>query len=214
MKKKEAIAIDMDGTILESKKAHITAYKKALKEGNYPKKTSQEIQKELGKPHKEVAKKLLPKQTTEEEMEIFEEKKTNYFEKEGMKNIKAKPYAKEILKKLKKNYKIILISNCSRKIINHALKEAKISQRIFDDIIDRTMVKKSKPSPEGIKKGEKKGRKKIKYMIGDTIYDIIAARRAGEKRIAIIGGWHTKEQLKKEQPTIILASIKQLKELL
>ena len=51
-------------------------------------------------------------------------------------------------------------------------------------------------------------------MIGDTIYDIIAARRAGVKSIAIIGGWHTKEQLKKEQPTIILASIKQLKELL
>ena len=67
-----------------------------------------------------------------------------------------------------------------------------------------------KPAPDQIIKTEKKLKIKASFMIGDTIYDIIAARKAKVKAIAVTSGLQSKEKLKKEKPYAILKSIKYL----
>ena len=50
--------------------------------------------------------------------------------------------------------------------------------------------------------------------VGDTIYDIRAAREAGLCPIGICTGYHTKERLEKEEPEFLLECLLDLKKLL
>lgn len=50
------------------------------------------------------------------------------------------------------------------------------------------------------------------YYIGDTIYDIQAAKKANVFSIAITAGYHLKERLQKENPDLIVESLKELAE--
>lgn len=46
--------------------------------------------------------------------------------------------------------------------------------------------------------------------IGDTIYDIQAAKKAGVYSVAITGGYHTKDRLLKENPDQVIESLAEL----
>ena len=73
---------------------------------------------------------------------------------------------------------------------------------------------KPKPAPDQIIKVEKKLKIKASFMVGDTIYDILAAKRAKVKAIAVTSGLQSKSTLKKAKPYAILKSIKYLPEYL
>jgi len=47
-------------------------------------------------------------------------------------------------------------------------------------------------------------------MVGDSIYDIQAARKAKVKGIAVLTGDHSRSMLKKQKPFMILNSVKGL----
>lgn len=50
--------------------------------------------------------------------------------------------------------------------------------------------------------------------VGDTIYDIRAAKKAGLHSVGVCTGYHTKERLEKEEPEFLLECLSDLKEIL
>ncbi len=79
----------------------------------------------------------------------------------------------------------------------------------FFDVISGGHIEK----PEGIegvcrKIGEEKGRS---LYIGDTVYDIRAARKAGVPSAGICTGYHSRKRLEAENPDIILSCLSDLK---
>jgi phosphoglycolate phosphatase-like HAD superfamily hydrolase len=48
------------------------------------------------------------------------------------------------------------------------------------------------------------------YMVGDSIYDIMAAHKAKIKAIAVLSGHYTREELEKENPFKIIKSLRGL----
>ncbi len=114
------------------------------------------------------------------------------------------------LNKIKKKFKIGLLTNCSHKEINGLLKGAKINKKIFNIIIGKDDVKKSKPYPNELFKAEKVMHANIKYHVGDSPYDIIAAKRAGVKAIAVLTGVNSRKVLNREKPYKIINSIADL----
>ena len=212
--KKKLLCTDMDGTILDSRELHHLSYKKALKGLGFPQVSTKTMQKHLGKPHDEVAKAFLPKTATKKDQEKLIKEKAKALKTIGKSHIKRIPYAEKTLKKLKKDYKIILLSNCSKDTIQHMLEGANIDKKIFFKILGRDSVKRSKPFPDGILKAQELANQKVDYMMGDTTYDILAGKKAKVKTIALAQGWHSKAKLKKEKPDIFLDHIKDLPELL
>ncbi|MCX6711601.1 MAG: HAD family hydrolase, partial [Candidatus Woesearchaeota archaeon] len=118
------------------------------------------------------------------------------------------------LKILKKEYKIALVTNCTHKELEPLLKNTKIDKKIFDVIIGHDDVKKTKPYPDEIFKAEKLLHLKADYHVGDSIYDIIAAKRARVKCISVLTGVSSKNRLKKYKPNYIIKNVSYLPKLL
>ena len=85
---------------------------------------------------------------------------------------------------------------------------------MFKILIGNDNVKHSKPYPDEILKAEKLEHHKPYFMVGDSIYDIIAGRKAKVKTIAVLTGHYSKNKLKKHHPDFILKSVNNLPSLL
>src|SRR3989344_1236841 len=114
------------------------------------------------------------------------------------------------LNKLKRNYHLAVITNCRSKEIPVLLKEAGINVKLFDILVGNDAVKHPKPAPDEIFKAEAAIHHKASYMVGDSIYDMIAGKRAGVKTIGVLTGHTSKAKLKKYKPLAILKSVAEL----
>ncbi|MEK6826684.1 MAG: HAD hydrolase-like protein, partial [Nanoarchaeota archaeon] len=72
----------------------------------------------------------------------------------------------------------------------------------------------SKPWPDEIMKAEKLMRHKARFMVGDSIYDVMAGKKAGVKTIAILSGRYSRKQLEMVNADYILERFNDLLKIL
>lgn len=207
---KQLICFDLDSTLINSDMAHVYAYNKALKDLNLPRKKPKEIYRHFGKPKEWVVDAITPKNTPLKIKQQVTKLHDRYLVKKFYKKVKKMPGVVEIIKKLKKNYKLAVLSNCNHNNIKYLLKGAGINPKFFNILIGNDDVEHPKPCPDEIFKAEKIAKEEASYMIGDSIYDVKAGRMAKVKTIAIVTGHNSINQLKKEKPYKIIKSIKEL----
>jgi HAD superfamily hydrolase (TIGR01549 family) len=211
--KNDLICFDLDQTLIETKRAHLEAFNLAFKKNNLLLVKLKRITPLLDGRHAgEVLRALLPK-LPEEKIRILRELHHDFIKKTA---IYAKPIknATKTLRILKKDYKIALITNCTHRELNPLLKHTKINKRLFDIIIGHDDVKRAKPYPDEIFKAEKLLHIEADYIVGDSVYDIIAAKRAKVKSIAVLTGVSDKTKLKRYKPDYIIKDISYLPMLL
>ena len=209
---KKIICTDLDGTILESRRAHATAFKLAFKKNNLPFRSSDEIVSLFGPPAETIIKRLYPKISKRKLEQTVKDKNNFVLKKTG---ILSKPIDGVVgaLKELRKHYKIALISNSRHDEIIVLLKAAKISPRLFYVILGYGETA-PKPSKAIVKNIEKIAKGRVEFFIGDTIYDIKTGKAAGVKTVAVLSGIHDIKQLGDEDPTLIIENISVLPEIL
>ncbi|MBS3159626.1 HAD-IA family hydrolase [Candidatus Woesearchaeota archaeon] len=210
---KSLLCFDLDNTLIDSSKTHILSYNAAFKKMNLPKKSAKEINSLLGMQKKEMIRILQP---NIKNIKKIADLHSYYLQKKYYKYTKTLPYVKSTLKKLKKNYFIAIASNISnKKNLICLLKNVKLTDNYFDVIVTANQVKHPKPNPEEIYLAEKIIKAKTKYVIGDSIYDILTARNAKTKSIIILECSNTPlKELKRLRPTYILKSFKGLRDIL
>jgi HAD superfamily hydrolase (TIGR01509 family) len=151
---------------------------------------------------------------TKEEMERA---KDIYIEMSGKLNneVRIFPGMRDVLSSLKeRGIKTAVISNGERVIIELHLKKMDIRQYI-DHIIAHEDSERIKPDPDQIHLClERLGVKPEEAVfVGDMVNDIKAARNANlSKVIAVTYGWHTREQLEKLKPDLMVDSAKEILE--
>ncbi|MBN1329253.1 MAG: HAD-IA family hydrolase [Candidatus Heimdallarchaeota archaeon] len=126
--------------------------------------------------------------------------------------------ARQVLREiLSEDYKVVLITNSSRSIINAAEKEIPEIKE-FDLVLTRDEMKSIKPSSIGFYKAmDILGLDPDEMIsIGDQASDIIASRKAGIRTIAMFDQEmeFTKPQIVNENPNFIIKDIIQLPKLL
>lgn len=126
------------------------------------------------------------------------------------KNIKLFPSIVDLLINLKKDYKIGILSSNSKEIINDTLKEYDI-ENLFEfvysesSLFGKHSVLKRMCSKHNIDPLE------VIY-VGDEDRDIIAAKKANLKTIAVTWGFNSKEKLSRENPDYLVDSPMQILE--
>jgi len=202
------VIFDLDGTLIDTKQEILEVFSQAFE--NLGKKLDiYKMEKNIGLPLEELLEALLGKYDERFEKEI---KRIYYSPRE--RKIRVFSGLNEIIKN--NNFKKAILTSKRRKTALTDLRYLGIDG-YFPIIIGADDVVKRKPCKEGIEKiielADCKNKKDV-FMVGDTEMDIMAAKNAGVKSIAVTWGFRDEDFLKKYGPDYIVHNPQELKRIL
>jgi|SRR3989344_2149342 len=209
LKKYKAILFDLDGTLIDSLPWHVRAFHEILEERNIRIKR-EKLQAYMGKPTQIIFKELKNKHIIKENLsKLREDRRYHYFSLVGKRELLF-PNTIQILKRLKKEYKIGLVTSSSNLIYKHST--PKELQDLFETTITIDNVKHGKPNSEPLIKAARQLKlnpKECAY-VGDAIFDMQAAKKSGMFAIGITTGYTNAQQLKNAGANKVIKNLKEL----
>ncbi len=193
----KAVIFDFDDTIVSTKHNHITSFIQAAKKYDLTLQ-KKDIKKNYGLPTIIILQNVFPKEPKSKLKKIGIEKDSIYRKIVRKKGIRTFSGVKTLLKYLKKNnIKTGIMSADKVKNIKLVLRKNEISD-YFQTIIGADIIESHKPEPDGLLKAAKKinADPRSCVFIGDSKYDMQAAKRAKMIPVGITTGFYTKNQLK------------------
>ncbi|MHA1675337.1 MAG: HAD family hydrolase [Promethearchaeota archaeon] len=201
--------LDIDGTLLDSTKAHLAAWRKALREYGVIK-TDVEIYSQFGKKTAQISRILIGQQADNSTVKEIAIRKTEILLQELTK-IKPYPQVPETLQRIyAQQGKIIFVSNNYNRIIE-AILQYQQWDKISIGFIGVDNVKNAKPDPEmihyALRELEKEPNECV--TVGDSSYDIQAGQAAGTKTVALCTK-HPSTFFEPLEPDLILGEFRDL----
>ena len=187
-----AVLIDVDGTLIDSNEAHARAWADVLRRHGWADITWQQIMPLIGM----GGDKLLPEITgidiESARGKALAEERTEHFSVSYAPTLRAFPRVREFFETLRdRGLKRVIATSAGEDELGELLERAGIA-----DLVSRETTSDdaegSKPDPDIIHAalGKAGVRASEAVMIGDTPYDVAAAKRAGVQVIAVrSGGW-------------------------
>lgn len=193
----KAVLCDMDGTLLDSNHFHAEAWQRTFAEFGFPV-TFEDMVKQIGKGGDQVIPSVVPKERCDELEQPMKDFRTRLFHREYMDRIVPFSDARRLLERMRQEGLRLAIASSSDKA---DLEAFLMLLRVHDLVEENTTsddAEKSKPEPgifqAALQKLEIEPSEAI--VLGDTPWDIVAARKAGIATVAVTcGGW-TGEELK------------------
>jgi HAD superfamily hydrolase (TIGR01509 family) len=208
--KVKAILFDLDGTILDSKEAYHEAMRAAFKEMGKEKfdpKLIREIPRKLeqGLPINDMIKGIDPQRFLNLYLKAYYR----------LTATKARPIpnVSATLKRLSKVAKLAITTMryVPKENVIEELKRFGLS-RYFQHVITAIDTSNPKPSPEAlIRCAREFGFETSECaVVGDSIVDVRAGKNAGARTVAVLSGIFSREELERENPDLILESVREL----
>ncbi|EOD42492.1 HAD superfamily hydrolase [Candidatus Nanobsidianus stetteri] len=205
----KGVAIDLDGTLVNSLKVYDEVHKKILEKYNIKLDGSLD---NFGMSPEEIIYDIVNRYNLSIPIDDLKKEFENMILNEYIEKIKFNPGAKQILNYFKdKKYKMAIFTSNTRRLTIEILKHLHIDN-LFDIIITSDDVKQTKPDPEGyikIIKGFSVLPNEI-LAIEDSIYGVIAAKRAGINVIGVASGVNKKRELISAGATMAFKNLKEL----
>jgi membrane protein len=207
---KRAILFDIDGTLVDSNDAHVEAWHRAFAEAGYQFSRA-EIHEQIGKGGDNLIPSLLPHLSPEAKDRI-DHAHGEIYRRDFLPRVEPLAGAKQILKNLaERGHTLVLASSASRNEVDHYV-DLLDADALLSGTTSKDDVGHSKPCPDIFETAlARTGRPADEALvIGDTPYDIIAARRAGMEAIAVLSGGFDEAELRSCGPAAIYASVAEL----
>jgi HAD superfamily hydrolase (TIGR01509 family) len=134
------------------------------------------------------------------------------FELESIASASVFPGTRESLDSLKaRGVRMAVLTNSGRKAAMEALTRAGLLD-CFEFVLTRDETETMKPRPEGLRKAASMLGLPADsvYYVGDSPYDIAAAKHAGIKVVSVATGNYTAERLREEGADHVISSITEL----
>jgi len=195
--KNKAIIFDFDDTIVSTKHNHITSFIQAAKKYDLTLK-KKDIKSNYGLPTIIILQNIFPNEPISKLKKNGKEKDSIYRKRVRKKGIRTFPGVRTLLQYLKKNNISTGIMSADKvRNIKLVLRENGIFE-YFQTIIGADIVESHKPDPDGLLKTANKINVEPKscVFVGDSKYDMLAAKRAKMTPIGITTGFYSKNQLK------------------
>jgi len=206
----KAIIFDVDGTLVDSNELHTTAWQRAFKAEGYSFEW-QAIREQIGKGGDNLVANLLgnPESKADEEEQSRLDKGHGEEYKKLIEQAQPFPAASELIRSLhERGVKIALASSGKQDEIDHYLAKLAV-EGCVDVITNSDDVMNSKPDPDIFVTALKKLSLLASdaLVVGDSPYDIIAARKAGIRCVAVLSGGFERKMLEREQPAAIVTDL-------
>jgi HAD superfamily hydrolase (TIGR01549 family) len=196
---RKAVIFDVDGTLVDSNELHVESWQRAFQ--HFGKSFErEELRKQIGKGSDQY----LPEFLSEEEIERFGKELDRYrsdlFKKEYLPRVKPFPKVRELFERLRRDDKrIVLASSAKEDEVEHHTKLLQI-EKLIDGSTTADDAERSKPAPDIFVAALEKLHgisPDAAITVGDTRFDIEAARKAGLDCIAFLCGGTEEEILRK-----------------
>jgi len=190
-----AVIFDFDGTIVDSCEAHIESFKRALSKFGLTVE-DREIYRGFGKPARQILLEILPQQARAHVDELVKEKRIQFIETSL--EVRVFDGVEETLRYLKqRGIATALATSADRPSVLRVLSRFGL-EGYFDVILSAEDVKAAKPSPDiFILAAERLAVETQECLVvGDSVFDVIAAREAGIKTVAIANNPFQIEEIK------------------
>lgn len=212
--KVKGIILDLDGTIVNSRKAYAEAARTAFKTMGRTitdRKVVTEIPKRMEQnlPIDDLLQGI-------NEARFLRAYLKAYYKATSTKT-EPIPSVSKALEKLSKTTTLVLMTrrHVPKKEVIEQLQRFGLAKH-FQKIITARGNMKPKPSPEGLLSCLKQlGIETCEcWVVGDSVVDIRAGKNAGVKTVAVLSGIFTREELEKEKPDLILKNVGKLADFL
>jgi len=208
--KLKAIIFDLDGTLVDSTQSHVLAWLEASRIFGLRNIKADDVMKLMGKTSHDIALSLIRLARSNEEMtEKMAKLKDRLFSEKYASSVKPIDCSHDLVLEFKKRkLKICVVSSNPRDIIRKMLNAANLIS-LVDVIVGQDEVKEGKPSPEPIILALKRLSIKSEnaIVIGDSIYDIIAARKANVKAIGVNEEENKRKEMIKYGASMVFSSL-------
>jgi HAD superfamily hydrolase (TIGR01509 family) len=187
----KGVILDVDGTLVDSNDAHIRSWLAALSQHGYDC-TYEEIRRLIGMGSDNLLPTAIGIEKDTPEGARLSDTWHEVFERDYLPNIKAFPRTRDLLLALKaRGLKLVVASSAQEDMLEKLLEIAGVTD-LLEESTSADDAENSKPDPDIVAASlEKIGlRSDEVLMLGDTPYDIQAARKLGIGTIGVrCGGW-------------------------
>lgn len=203
----KGIIFDLDGTLLNTVDDIKNSLNFVLEENNFPLRTEEEVKSSLGYGSLSLIKDSLPKDTTEDTINKIYNDYVSHYTKNNINFTKPYEDIMTLLKLLKANkYLLAITSNKMQEAVTELNQETFLG--LIDVAIGERKSLKLKPDPEMIVLALDElglSNEEVLY-VGDTEVDLLTAKNANLKSIAVTWGFRTKKELLKHSPDYVIDS--------
>jgi HAD superfamily hydrolase (TIGR01509 family) len=190
------ILFDIDGTLVDSNDFHVQAWREVLAEAGHDF-TDAMIHDQVGKGGDNLVPSLLPDLSEEEQEKIADAHGPRYREL-YIDQVRPFAAARSLLERAKREgFTVALATSANPEELNHYLELLDASE-LVDLTTDKGDVERTKPAPDIFAAAlEKAGAEPEEALvIGDTPYDVLAAKRAGIGAVGLLSGGFPEEDLR------------------
>ena len=194
---RQAILFDIDGTLVDSNDAHIDAWLEAFRSAGLDF-SREQIHEQIGKGGDNLLPSLVP-DLGEDEQARIDKLHGDIFKGRYLPHLEPFPGAVEILRHAAATgQRVVLASSASQEELDHHAERLR-AKPLLTATTSKDDVEHSKPCPDIFAKAlEKSGcvNPADAIVVGDTPYDIAAAKTLGVPAIGVRSGGFSDEQLK------------------
>jgi HAD superfamily hydrolase (TIGR01509 family) len=191
----KAVLLDIDGTLIDSNDAHARAWVEAAGEFGHVVEFG-EVRRLIGMGGDKVLPRLTGLEEESREGERLLERRGEIFRSTYLPELRAFPGARELVERMRADGKRLVVATSASETDLKALLEQVSLEWLLEDATNSDDAEESKPAPDIVEAAlEQSGEAAADVvMIGDTPYDVEAARRAGVRIIGVeCGGWSADE---------------------
>ena len=207
----KAVLFDLDGTLIDSIPFHKRSFQLLFKKfgKSLPEKA---IRNYIRWSTEEIFHRLKVEEKLGMNLESFlEVRREIYYDLIRGKKIVLKDRI-AFLKKIRKKYKIALVSNSSHFTVNYSFPKSAL--KLFDAVVSFSDVAKGKPAPDMLLLAAKRLQVKPSecLMVGDSVVDVLASKAAGMWPVCVSSKFSasSKKDLQKLKPLLVVPDFKEL----
>ncbi len=208
------VIFDLDGTLVESYAAHIESWIRAVASLGITV-TEKDVRPHMGRSSLDISRALLGGRCDSDTEGASRLKDEIYYQiiPEVLEPIDG---ALDTLAELKRRgYLISVASSNPVHVISRSLEAVRLDA-LADSVASQDEVERGKPEPDLFLLAQRKlGLSSGACMaVGDTCFDVLAAKAAGMSTAAFSGGCQTEDELGQSQPDFLVGDLRQLVEIL
>jgi HAD superfamily hydrolase (TIGR01509 family) len=202
--------LDVDGTLVDTNYHHAIAWHRALHAHGHPMQMWK-VHRHIGMGGDQILEALIGEEAAAADGEAIREAEADAY-KELIGEVEPLEGARELIEKLRQEGNtVILASSAKQDEVDHYL-DLLDARELVDGWTTSADVEATKPEPDLIHAAlEKAGNDDPSVMVGDSVWDVEAAKRAGLPTLAVLTGGFSEEELREAGAVQVVEAIDDLR---